>query len=102
VISVIASIHLKPNTRDAFLEEFHKLVGQVLEEDGCISYGPHVDVESGLDPQMALRPNTVTILEEWQDLQALRRHLKMPHMDEYRENVKDYVERVELQVLEPA
>jgi quinol monooxygenase YgiN len=102
MIRVIATIHLQPETRDAFLKEFRELVPKVLDEDGCISYGPNVDVESGLDAQLPVRPNTVTILEQWQDLHALRRHLKMPHMAEYRENVADYVESVELQVLEPA
>ncbi len=102
MICVIATIELEPGVRDNYLEEFQKLIPKVRAEEGCLDYGPYVDLDSGLDPQIPLRQNTVTIVEKWRDLEALRQHLKMPHMDEYHEAVEDYVKRVELQVLDPA
>ena len=102
MIHVIATVNLNPGTRDAFLEVFHNLVPKVHAEDGCIAYGPTVDLESGLDVQSPLRENVVVIIEQWESLDHLHAHLAAPHMAEYRQDVKDYVQNVAVQVLEPA
>lgn len=102
MIHVIATIELHPGTREKFLSEFHKLVPLVRAEDGCIEYGPAVDVASGMAAQPPLRDNVVTVVEKWADLPALHAHSKAPHMDDYRIRVKDYVKSVSLQVLAPA
>jgi quinol monooxygenase YgiN len=102
MIHVIATVELAAGRRQAFLEEFHRLVPVVRAEDGCIEYGPAVDVASGLDRQTPPRDNVVIIVEKWASLDALKAHLAAPHMAEYRARVKDLVLRVELQVLEPA
>ena len=102
MIHVIASIDVNPGGRDAFLAEFHKLVPAVKAEAGCVEYGPTVDVASGLPRQVAYREDTVTIVEQWESVDALEAHLATPHMAEYRENVKDLVAGVTLQVLETA
>jgi len=101
MISVIATISVKPGTREQFLAVFKANVPAVLEEDGCIEYFPAVDIDSGLPPQ-ELDPNAVVILEKWESLTALRAHLASPHMAEYREKVKDIVQGVSLKVLTPA
>ena len=44
----------------------------------------------------------VTIVEAWESVDALRAHLKAPHMLTYREQVKDLVKEIKIQVLEPA
>ncbi len=102
MVHVVAAIEVNPGKRDAFIEEFHRLVPLVKAEDGCMDYGPTVDVDSGIPVQTALRENTVTIVERWESLNALKAHLAAPHMAEYRERVKDLVAGVTLQVLEPA
>ncbi len=102
MIYVIATIEVKPGRRGAFLEEFHRLMPKVRAEEGCIEYGPAVDVDSGIPAQGAARENVVVILEKWENLDRLRAHLAAPHMAEYRERVKDLVANVSLQVLEPA
>jgi quinol monooxygenase YgiN len=58
-------------------------------------------VDSGLPVQGKIRQNTVTLVEAWVNLDALHAHLKAPHMAAYREAVKDYVQEVRLQVLQP-
>jgi quinol monooxygenase YgiN len=40
-------------------------------------------------------------VEAWESLDDLHRHLKAPHMATYREEVKDLVKQVSLQVLQP-
>jgi quinol monooxygenase YgiN len=49
-----------------------------------------------------LDENVVTIIEKWESLEALRDHLKAPHMLAYQEKVKDIVEDRSLKVLEEA
>jgi quinol monooxygenase YgiN len=84
-----------------FIEMFKANVPTVLEEDGCIEYFPAVDIDSGLPPQK-LDGNVVTVIEKWRDLDALRAHLKAPHMVAYKEKTKDMVEEVSLKVLQEA
>ena len=101
MIYVIASIEVKPGKRDAFLAEFHRNIPNVKAEQGCMEYGPTVDVKTEIKAQIPLRENTVTIVEKWESLAALQAHLVAPHMLTYRERVKDLVAGVSLQVLEP-
>lgn len=101
MIYVIATIELKSGCRDAFLDIFRRNIPNVKAEKGCISYEPTVDVDSGLPVQIGLRDEVVTIVEAWEDLDALQAHLKTPHMAAYREEVKELVNQVSLQVLKP-
>ena len=101
MIVVLASIRIRPGQRDAFLDIFHANVPKVRQEDGCIEYFPAVDIDAAL-PVQKLDENVVTIIEKWQSLDALRAHLGVPHMLEYREKVKDMVEELSLKVLQQA
>ena len=101
MINVLASIQLKPGTRDEFLKHFVANVPAVLEEDGCIEYFPAIDVDSGLEIQ-AMDPETVTVIEKWESVEALHAHLQAPHMTAYKEKVKDLVVALSLKVLEEA
>jgi quinol monooxygenase YgiN len=101
MIHVIATIETKPGVREALLAIMRENVPLVLAEKGCIAYAPAVDVASGLPVQPALREDVVTIVEAWESLEHLRAHLKTPHMLRYREKVKDLVQRLEVQVLQP-
>jgi len=101
MIQVIATIELKPDCLDEFLPILHENVPKVKAEEGCLAYEPSVDVDSGLPVQGEIRQNTVTLVEAWVNLNALHAHLKAPHMTTYREAVKDYVQDVRLQVLQP-
>jgi quinol monooxygenase YgiN len=102
MIHVLATIEVNEGTRDAFLGVFHKLMPLVHAEDGCIEYGPAIDVASGSAMQGPLRPNVVVIIEKWASLDALKAHSQAPHMADYRVDVKDYVKNVQLQILQPA
>ena len=101
MIQVIATIELRPDCLDKYLAVLHENVPRVKAEKGCLAYEPMVDVDSGLPVQGKVRPNTVTLVEAWVNLDALHDHLKAPHMAAYREAAKDYVQDVRLQVLRP-
>jgi quinol monooxygenase YgiN len=102
MIHVIASISTAPGRRNDVLKLFSALIPHVRAEVGCIEYGTAVDLENAIDGQPAARLDMVTVIEKWQDPTALRAHLTAPHMEQFRDNVKDLVTGVEIRVLDPA
>ena len=101
MIQVIATIKVKPGTRETYLGILKANIPNVLAEKGCMAYAPAVDVESGIPVQVELRPDVVTLIEAWDSLADLQAHLKAPHMLAYREKVKDIVKNISLHVLTP-
>ena len=102
MIHVIANIEIHPGHRVAFLAEFRKLVPLVLAEDGCLEYGPAVDIPTGLVAQLPIRDDVVVVIEKWSSLDHLKTHLTAPHMQTYRDAVREMVIGTKLFVLEPA
>ena len=102
MIHVIATIELVPGRRDEFLAEFRKLAPTVRQEQGCIEYGPAVDAASDIPQQARKGDDTVTVVEQWESIEALKAHLAAPHMQQYRERVKDLVTGTTLHILQPA
>jgi quinol monooxygenase YgiN len=100
MIHVLATIEIAEGKREAFLKEFRRIIKIVRDEDGCIEYGPAVDVETSVSGPP--RPNIVTVVEKWASVPALEAHLKAPHMDRYRDLVRDIVVGIKIQVLQPA
>lgn len=101
MIHVIATITCTPGNRAAFLAEFRKVVPLVLQERGCMAYGPTIDSAEALPVPTARRDDVAVIVEQWQDFATLQAHLIAPHMKAYRERIKGLVANVALQVLEP-
>ena len=99
LINVIASIRVKAGRLPEFVEIFKSNLPNVREERGCIEYFPSVDINADLPPQ-SMDENVVTIIEKWESLDALRDHLKAPHMLSYKEKVKDMVEDLSIKVLQ--
>ncbi len=102
MIYVIAAIELKPGARDQFLAEFRELVPLVNAENGCLEYGPTIDLPTNIGAQPAARDDVVTVVEKWESLEALEDHLMASHMIEFRNRVKELVVSTSLQILEPA
>jgi len=99
MIHVIASIELKDGFRKEFLASFNSNVPKVLAEDGCISYAPCVDVDTGI-PVQELNPNVVTIVEAWDSVEHLNKHLAQPHMKDYVEKTAHMKVGLSIKVLE--
>ena len=102
MICVIARIEVAPGRRDDFLARFREVVPKVLDESGCLEYGPMVDVPTSIGAQEAPRDQVVTVVEKWESVEALEAHLIAPHMLEYRKSVKDLVVGTSLEILQPA
>lgn len=102
MICVIAKIEVAEGRRDAFLAEFRKIVPQVLAEEGCLEYGPMVEVPTSVGAQAPPSDDVVTVLEKWESVEALEAHLMAPHMVAYRKVVKPIVVGTSLEILKPA
>jgi quinol monooxygenase YgiN len=101
VIHVIATIEVVAGKRGQFLAEFRQNVAAVKAENGCLEYGPAVDLQTDIAAQIPLRPHVVTVVEKWESLDALKAHLTAPHMLSFRARVKEIVVKISLQVLQP-
>jgi len=101
MIIVLASIRVKPGMRSEFLEIFKSNVPNVKGEPGCLDYLPAIDFKTDIQAQQC-DEQVVTVVEKWQDYDALLVHFQAPHMLEYRQRVKDLVEGVSLKILQEA
>ena len=102
MINVICTITIAPGRRADFIAEFKAIVPEVLAEQGCIEYGPTIDLDTGIERQAPLDDNVVVIVEKWESLDDLKAHLVAPHMNAYRERVTDMVENGHLRITQPA
>jgi quinol monooxygenase YgiN len=102
MIYVIATVEVKPGKREDLLKRVRQLVPKVRAEKGCVDYGPAVDASTTIKAQIPLGENFVVMVEKWEGIKELEAHLTAPHMLEYRQEVKDMVAGVKLQILQPA
>jgi quinol monooxygenase YgiN len=101
MITVLASISIRPGHLPEFISIFKGNVPNVRMEKGCIEYFPAIDIDSKI-PIQKLDGNIVTIIEKWNSLEDLNVHLKAPHMVAYQAKVKGMVESVSLKILQEA
>jgi quinol monooxygenase YgiN len=99
MIHVIAILTTKPGKRSDLLKLFKAIVPTVLAEDGCIEYGPVVDV-AGADP--AFGPDTYVVVEKWRDMPALKAHAAAPHMKAFGAQAGDLIAARAVHVMEAA
>jgi quinol monooxygenase YgiN len=63
MIHVVAIITAKPGMREAILKEFHANMPAVHAENGCMEYGPAIDVEGIGSFQAKFGPDTFVVIE---------------------------------------
>lgn len=102
MIHVIAVLTARPGMRDAVLKEFRANVPNVRAEKGCIEYGAALDLEGGPKWQVAYGPDTLVVIEKWQDLDALKAHAVAPHQVAFGAKVKDMLASRAVHILNPA
>jgi len=91
VIHVIATANIVPGRRSDFLAEFNAIIPKVLNESGCLEYGPTIDFDSGLERQNPVEDDAVVIIEKWESIDHLKAHLVAPQMTRYRTRVQEMV-----------
>jgi quinol monooxygenase YgiN len=102
MISVLATINVAEGRREEFLKVFGELVPKVRAEEGCIEYGPWVDLPSNIATEEEPRAGVVVVVEKWESVEALEAHLMAPHMLDFRKAIDGLVADISLQILEPA
>ena len=99
MIHVIAILTAKPGKRAELLKHFKEIIPTVRAEDGCIEYGPVVDVA---DADPAFGPDTYVVVEKWRDLPALKAHAAAPHMKAFGAKAGDLIAERAVHVMEDA
>ncbi len=99
MIHVIALLTAKPGKRAALLEEFRKVIPEVHAEDGCIEYGPAIDLAGSPD---SFGEDVLVVIEKWESPEALKAHSVAPHMKAYGERAKVLLAARAVHVLTPA
>ena len=102
MIYVIATFEFAPGKRSAFLAEFAKVVPLVHAEEGCIEYVSVVDADTDIASHHRMGSDSLTIVEKWASVAALRAHDTSAHMLAYRARVKDYVRGKEIRIMKAA
>lgn len=71
MLTVIATIRVKPGHEAAARAILHALIEPTLAEDGCVSYDLH---------QRQDQPDVFVFVETWTSKAALDAHLQTPHL----------------------
>ncbi|WP_428374675.1 putative quinol monooxygenase [Lichenicoccus sp.] len=102
MIHVVAVVTARAGQRVALLAAFHANVPAVHAEDGCIEYGPVIDVPDAGPIQTPLGEDTFMVIEKWASADALRAHAGSPHMLAYGARTKDMIASRVIHVLAAA
>jgi quinol monooxygenase YgiN len=76
MIYVVATSHVKPESRDAFIKGAKASIAETRKEKGCIAYESHTSIND---------PNLFVVVERWETREDLNAHGKAPHMKIWRE-----------------
>jgi len=101
MIYVIASIHIKDNQKAAALKVYETYLPKFNNEAGCHLYMPTVDIESDMATHLR-EDHIITVIEKWESMAAFKNHLSAPHVIQFREDMKDIIEKVSIKILKNA
>ena len=73
MVKVVAKFVIQKDKIDEFKDTIPKIIAETRKEAGCIAYQLFQDVKDA---------NVLTLLEEWESLEALDRHMKTTHFVE--------------------
>lgn len=102
MIRVIATVTLKKGNRKKYLDEMYKIMPMVHIETGCIEYAPYSDADAEINEQKKLGPDKIVIIERWQNLKSLKKHIGAPHMNAFRQATEELVQSAQTMILSPA
>lgn len=88
-IIVLARIQPKKGCRDSVIDLSEELIENTLSEDGNIDY----------TLLKSINDDTLTFVEKWESLDALKKHMGSPHFQAFGAESEDFVENMEIQVI---
>lgn len=92
MIYVIATLTIKPGSRDAVIEAAKPNIESTRQEPGCLRYDLNLD---------ATNPNQLVFVEQWKSREDLSLHVKRPHMLAWREAGKPFIEERKVDIIYP-
>ena len=88
-IVVLAKVYPKEGCRDTVIELSQDLIENTLAEEGNIDY----------QLLKSLNDKTLTFVEKWQTLDALKEHMASEHFQLFGSETEDFVEKMDIQVI---
>lgn len=82
-IYVTAFFQAKPDGVRALIDVLAALAPPSRNEPGCIEYGFYQDADD---------PTKIVAIETWQDMDAINKHLTLPHFVEAAKKIEAFVE----------
>ncbi|WP_102693463.1 putative quinol monooxygenase [Rummeliibacillus pycnus] len=82
MIIIHATFHINPEKKGMFLEEIQPLIATSREENGNISYRLQKDIEN---------ENVFTMVEIWEDMQAVASHNSSEHFTSFVTKAKGFL-----------
>ena len=102
MIHVLAVITAKSGQRGRILEAFRANRPAVLAETGGIEYAAVVDAAVDSPIQTPIGEDCFMVIEKWATLADLEAHARSPHMRQYGERTREWVDRRVIHVLSAA
>ena len=75
MIYVVATVHIRPETREKFLAGARACIAETVKEKGCVSYDLHESVT---------HPARFVFVERWEERGNLDGHFVAPHFKVWR------------------
>lgn len=89
-IVVLAKVYPKEGCKDTVIELSQDLIENTLAEEGNIDY----------QLLKSINDNTLTFVEKWQSLEALKEHMASEHFQLFGSETEDFVEKMDIQVID--
>jgi quinol monooxygenase YgiN len=82
MIYVVATMKIRPETKDACIAAAKVCIAGTVKEDGCVFYDLNTSVSD---------PSLLTFVERWTTREALAKHFDAPHLKVWREQAAKFV-----------
>jgi quinol monooxygenase YgiN len=84
IVAVTGFTRAKPEHRDKIKEILLSFAIRAREEEGCLQYHVHRDIED---------PNLIVFYEVWRSMKDMERHLTQPYLTSFMEDRMRYLEK---------
>ena len=92
MIYVVATMTIKPETKETVLTAARIAIAETLKEKGCQSYDLHVSVTD---------PLKLVFVERWDNRDCLTSHMGMPHFKEWRKVANEAIVARKVEIIAP-
>jgi len=92
MIYLVATLTVKPGTREKVIEAAKPCIEATRQESGCIRYDLNADVTN---------PDQLAFIEQWEARSDLDSHFEQPHMATWREASSPYLVDRKIEVIHP-